>query len=64
MKELASKMREAGVRPGIWVRYLIDSRHEIKGAEPHWYLERDPKYLDPSVPEDFLRTLIRAVHYA
>lgn len=51
MKELASKMREAGVRPGIWVRYLIDSHHEIKGAEPHWYLERDQKYLDPSVPE-------------
>lgn len=51
MKELADKMREAGVRPGIWVRYLIDSNHEVAEAKPEWYLERDQKYFDPSVPE-------------
>lgn len=51
MKELASKMRESGVRPGIWVRYLIDTHHEIKGAESHWYLEKRSGFLDPSVPE-------------
>jgi len=51
MKALAAKMRGLGVRPGIWVRYLIDSHHEIKGAKPHWYQENRPAFLDPSVPE-------------
>ncbi|MBR4000525.1 MAG: hypothetical protein IKI93_19530, partial [Clostridia bacterium] len=51
MKELADQMRKSGVRPGIWVRYLIDTHHEIKEAAPEWYLEREPIFLDPSVPE-------------
>jgi len=51
MKVLADQMRKSGVRPGIWVRYLIDTHHEIKEATPEWYLEREPIFLDPSVPE-------------
>lgn len=51
MKGLADKMRELGVRPGIWVRYLINGRDntERKIEKPEeWYLERHNKVFDPS----------------
>lgn len=51
MKKLASDMRELGVRPGIWVRYLIDSHHEVKSVPEECRLERDTAVLDPSCPE-------------
>lgn len=54
MKGLADKMRELGVRPGIWVRYLINGRDdtERKIEKPEeWYLERHNKVFDPSHPE-------------
>lgn len=51
MKELAGQMRAASVRPGIWVRYLIDNHHEIEGTKPEWYMPNNPNVLDPSVPE-------------
>ncbi len=54
MKGLADKMRELGVRPGIWVRYLINGRdntqRKIEKPE-YWYLERHNKVFDPSHPE-------------
>ena len=54
MKGLADEMRGLGVRPGIWVRYLINGRDntERKIEKPEkWYLERHKKVFDPSHPE-------------
>ncbi len=51
MKRLASEMRALGVRPGIWVRYLIDSRHEIPECKPEWRFQKNDSMLDPSHPE-------------
>ena len=51
MKRLAEEMRALGVRPGIWVRYLVDSKREIPEATDEWRLARDNDYLDPSHPE-------------
>lgn len=54
MKGLADEMRKKGVRPGIWVRYLINGRDntERKIEKPeYWYIERNKKVFDPSHPE-------------
>lgn len=54
MKGLADEIRALGVRPGIWVRYLINGRDntERKIEKPeYWYLERHKKVFDPSHPE-------------
>lgn len=51
MKDLAQEMRKKGVRPGIWVRYLINGKddEERKIVLPEeWYLSRNKKVLDPS----------------
>lgn len=52
MKGLAEEMTKIGVRPGIWVRYLIngkdDSQRKITLPE-EWYRTRTT--LDPSHPE-------------
>lgn len=54
MKKLAEDIKAEGVRPGIWVRYLIDGRDD----EPRkvnfpedWYSSRNKKALDPSHPQ-------------
>ncbi|MBO5375055.1 MAG: alpha-galactosidase, partial [Clostridia bacterium] len=54
MKGLADEIRAQGVRPGIWVRYLING----KDNEPRkitlpeeWYMSRCKNSLDPSHPE-------------
>lgn len=61
MKRLAAEMRQKGVRPGIWVRYLIDSHHEIPEARQDWYFPHNPAALDPSHPEviDYVRRTTR-----
>jgi alpha-galactosidase len=55
MKKLAAEMRAAGVRPGIWVRYLINGRDDeprkVDYFPEEWYLEHSKKVLDPSHPE-------------
>ncbi len=54
MKGLADTMRELGVRPGIWVRYLINGKDgsERKISVPEsWYLSRCENSFDPSNPE-------------
>jgi len=54
MKGLADSMRELGVRPGIWVRYLINGKDgsERKITVPEdWYLSRCENSFDPSHPE-------------
>lgn len=51
MKQLSDEMRAKGVRPGIWVRYLVDSYFELTGPSSDWCLSREPKSLDPSHPE-------------
>ncbi|MBQ8545427.1 MAG: alpha-galactosidase [Clostridia bacterium] len=54
MRGLADEMKALGVRPGIWVRYLINGRDntERKIEKPeYWYLERHKKVFDPSHPE-------------
>lgn len=55
MKKLADEMKEIGVRPGIWVRYLINGRDDeprkVDTFPEEYYLERCNKVLDPSHPE-------------
>lgn len=48
MPELAAAMASKGVRPGIWMRPLID---EIKAWPEEWHMTRSPKFLDPTRPE-------------
>lgn len=55
MKRLADEMKKIGVRPGIWVRYLINGRDDeprkVDTFPEEYYLERCNKVLDPSHPE-------------
>ena len=46
MPTMAAKMRETGVRPGIWFRPL---RNHADAIPESWRSMRDPEYLDPSV---------------
>jgi alpha-galactosidase len=61
MKRLADEMREVGVRPGIWVRYLINGRNEeprkMQGLAEEMYQSRHDRSLDPSHPDvlDYVR---------
>ena len=54
MKRLADEMREVGVRPGIWVRYLINGRNDeprkMQNLPEDMYLSRHDRSLDPSHP--------------
>lgn len=50
MKKLADEMRALGVRPGIWVRYLIDGHHEVTELSDECRLMRDNTCFDPSHP--------------
>ncbi len=47
MAGLAGRIREAGARPGIWIRPLLAPDDTPDG----WRLARDQTKLDPSVPE-------------
>jgi len=55
MKALADQMKEIGVRPGIWVRYLINGKkntgRKVDTFPEYWYTERSKNVLDPSHPE-------------
>ena len=55
MKLLAEQMKEIGVRPGIWVRYLVNGRKAdgryINTFPEYFYSERSKFVLDPSHPE-------------
>ncbi|MEA2735192.1 MAG: alpha-galactosidase [Humisphaera sp.] len=48
MSELAASMKKLNVRPGIWMRPLID---EIKAWPDSWHMSRDRNLLDPTLPE-------------
>lgn len=48
MKGLAFKMKGYGVKPGIWIRLLLDEDESIPET---WRLSRDKQVLDPSVPQ-------------
>lgn len=48
MARLAEKMKKYGVRPGIWLRPLLDASESIPEA---WRLERERDVLDISMPE-------------
>lgn len=53
MERLAAEMVEQGVRPGIWVRYLINGQNGtriIQDFPEECYTERRPTVLDPSHP--------------
>ena len=54
MPRLASEMRALGVRPGIWVRYLIngneDEPRKVHDFSEECYLTEGGKVLDPSHP--------------
>jgi alpha-galactosidase len=47
MPALASQIRQAGARPGIWVRPLLAT----KDAPDAWRLPRERTILDPTVPD-------------
>lgn len=55
MKALADEMKHNGVRPGIWVRYLINGQNneprKVDYFPEEWYSERSDKTLDPSHPD-------------
>ena len=55
MKGLADEMKKIGVRPGIWVRYLVngkdDEPRKVDAFPEEYYLERCEKVLDPSHPK-------------
>ncbi len=61
MKALADEMRKLGVRPGIWVRYLVDSHHEVKSVPEECRMLRDANYFDPSCDEviEYVRRVTR-----
>lgn len=56
MKAVAEKMKEIGVRPGIWVRLLHDVL--VEQAHPEWRLGSEA--LDPSIPQvqEYIRNTI------
>jgi alpha-galactosidase len=47
MADIARRLKGSGSRPGLWFRPLFANPDHPK----EWRLARDPKYLDPSVPE-------------
>jgi len=54
MKKLAQDIKDQGVRPGIWVRYLINGRDDEArkiDLPEEWYLREGRNTLDPSHPE-------------
>ncbi len=55
MAGLAEEMKKIGVRPGIWVRYLINGQNgeprKVDTFPEEWYSMRSDKVLDPSHPE-------------
>jgi alpha-galactosidase len=61
MPGLASQMRQAGARPGIWVRPLAAD----PDAPAAWRLPRDHAYLDPSLPEvrEYIARDIERLHH-
>jgi len=61
MKKLADEMRALGVRPGIWIRYLIDGHREIPEAKPEWRMPTEDECLDPSHPEviDYVKRITK-----
>ena len=65
MKRLAEEMAHIGVRPGIWVRYLVNGRdnkcRKLDTLPEEWYSERSRFVLDPSHPGvlDYVRQTTR-----
>lgn len=53
MREIADAIRRRGARPGLWYRPLVANAD----APQSWRLQRDPAFLDPTVPQ--VRALIR-----
>lgn len=47
MAGLAHDIKQAGSRPGLWMRPLLAT----KAAPAAWQSQRDPRVLDPTVPE-------------
>ncbi|MEP6492218.1 MAG: hypothetical protein ABJF01_06050 [bacterium] len=47
MQRVAADMRDAGARPGLWIRPL----QAPAGAPDTWRLSRDRAFLDPTVPD-------------
>lgn len=60
MPGLARSIREAGCKPGIWVRVL---RTEDDALPESWRLEKNHRSLDPSIPEvlDYVRGVVRTM---
>ncbi len=61
MKRLAADIRERGCRPGIWFRPLWNLDPSIPNE---WKSQRDPQYLDPSIPGvlDWIKEDIRTLN--
>ena len=50
MAALANEIKALDVHPGLWVRYLIDSKRNLSNLPEEARLMRDKQYLDPSHP--------------
>lgn len=50
MKGLCADMKTLHVKPGLWVRYLVDEHRETLNITEEMRLVRNPHYLDPSHP--------------
>lgn len=67
MKRLCDEMKALGVRPGIWVRYLIngkdDEPRKLDTFDEELYLERNRCVLDPSHPRvlDYVRETTKRI---
>lgn len=60
MADFAAKIVAAGARPGLWYRPLVANA----GQPQSWRLQRDPDYLDPTVPavRQMIRQTMRRFH--
>lgn len=50
MKKLAEEIKNMDVKPGIWIRYLVDNKRESPNIKDEWRHSRDDRFLDPSHP--------------
>lgn len=64
MKQLADKIRERNVRPGIWYRPLFFDQEICRETIPtDWRMSHDRNVIDPSIPEvlEFVKEDIRRI---
>lgn len=63
MKLLASQIKDMGVRPGIWIRPLADTKFSTPFTNAQYRNMRNQEYLDPSHPAilEFIKSTINTL---